>query len=69
MRYSSKFPFRGQGLINCFSLPVLKILKYKCSQLIQRCKKCFSIVRFREFLYKPLQVRICGDHKGRDRYL
>src|SRR4030095_855127 len=55
-------------LINCFSFTTFEILKYKCSQLVERCKKCLAMIHLSKFLYKSLQVGICCNHKSGDWY-
>ena len=55
------------NLINRFSFPAFKIPEDECAQVIQRSKECFAIIGFGKFIYKSLQIRIAGDHKGGDR--
>lgn len=54
-------------LIYCLPFPAFKILKDKCSKLVQRSKKRFSIIGFGELLHKALQVGIGSNHKSSDR--
>ena len=55
-------------LIHRFPPATFKIFKDESAQSVERSKEGLAIIGLGKFRYKPLQVRIAGDHKSGDRY-